>query len=324
MLTKEAVIWGYRYLLGREPENLTVADGHLTHHANWQAFRKALLASAEYTTASPSIPHISKWVVSEVLDGERLMWVDLADEYVSRGCLLDAYEPLETDVVRRHLCPTDTFLDIGANIGWFTMVASTIVGEGGHIHSFEPRSPTGSYLKRSILLNNLGDKVTLHHSGLSNINGEVTLVWEPATKNPGHSYLVDDGAPPHKKVEVQTINVRRLDDLQIGKVDMIKMDVEGAELLVLDGARRTVETYRPMILSEIYPEQLKAVSKALTQDFFDWLRARNYRSFIVDSVKRGQEIFEFPSNWHKELVNVLFVQADHTAKCEWLRGDASR
>jgi FkbM family methyltransferase len=310
MLTSDEVIWGYRYILGRDPENRVTANRHAQNHADWRDFRSTLLASSEFRSSATSLPQIPKWVAAEVLRGDRLMWIDLADDYVSRGCLLDAYEPLETEIVRRYLEPGQVFLDIGANVGWFTMLASTIVGNLGHIHSFEPRRPTVDYLKRSIALSGLTELVTVHDFGLADASREVILAWEPVARNPGHTYLKGEETETRRATETPRAPVRRLDDLEIKHVDLIKMDIEGAELLALEGAVSTIEANRPIVLSEVYPEQLKAVSGADAKDLFGWFHTRGYRSYIVDTQRNGEEITSFPADWHKDLLNVLFIQDD--------------
>lgn len=145
VLTSDEAIWGYRYILGRDPEDGSVLDRHMRAYPNWHNFRQALLNSSEFTRSRIERSPESKWVASSILAGERLIWLDLADNYVSRGCLFDSYEPVETDLVRRHLAAGDVFFDIGANIGWFSLLASTIVGPSGHVHAFEPRRPTVEY-----------------------------------------------------------------------------------------------------------------------------------------------------------------------------------
>src|SRR5690348_15511421 len=131
-------------------------------HEDWRKFRQALLKSAEFSRNSLARPLVPKWVAAEIFGGKRLIWLDLMDDYVSRGCLFDAYESIETELVRKHLKPGQVFLDIGANIGWFTLLASMIVGEEGHVHAFEPRRPTVGYLRRSVSANSLDALVTVH------------------------------------------------------------------------------------------------------------------------------------------------------------------
>jgi hypothetical protein len=65
----------------------------------------------------------------------------LSDRYVSFGCLQDAYEPVETRFIKAILRPNDVFVDVDANVSWYTMLASTIIGDGGHVHAFKSRQP---------------------------------------------------------------------------------------------------------------------------------------------------------------------------------------
>ena len=165
MLTHDEVVWGYRYLLGRDPESAQAIEGH-SHHAGWREFRAALLDSPEFMRVQGTRKLPPKWVAAEVFGGERLLWLDLADSYVSCGCLYNSYEPLETAFVAANLGEGDVFLDIGANIGWFTMLATTLIGEKGQVHAFEPRKPTVDYLRRSVTLNGLDAIVTVYDVGL--------------------------------------------------------------------------------------------------------------------------------------------------------------
>src|SRR5262249_16356678 len=157
---------------------------------------------------------------------ERLMWIDLGDHFVSRGCLLDSYEPAETRFVRTVLREGDTFADVGANVGWFTLLASMIVGRQGRIHAFEPRPETVDYLEKRVFLNRPEGQVTIYRYGLSDADGQTLLVWAKDTDNPGGSFLADH--KPHPSAESQLVAVRSLDDLALSRLDFMKVDVEGA------------------------------------------------------------------------------------------------
>ena len=154
MAGKEEVVWAYRYLLGRDPENDAVIALHSVN-PDWVAIRSKFMESQEYKRSLEiyireaglhAIGH--KWVLAPVMGGQRRMWIDLGDRYVSRGCLADNYEPQESAFIRQHLKAGDVFLDIGANIGWYTVLASTIVGETGSIFAFEPRPETAARLQQ--------------------------------------------------------------------------------------------------------------------------------------------------------------------------------
>ena len=191
MAAKEEVVWAYRYLLGRDPENDAVIALHSVS-PDWVSIRSAFMASQEYRwllenyireNGLHSIGH--KWVLAPVMGGRRKMWIDLGDRYVSRGCLADDYEPQESAFIREHLEPGDVFLDIGANIGWYTVLASTIVGETGSIFAFEPRPDTAAHLRQTIDDNPLKNKIILHQCGLSDVQEVAFINNAVEVDNPG-------------------------------------------------------------------------------------------------------------------------------------------
>lgn len=311
MLTRDEVIWGYRYVLGREPESEDVIRLYSQFH-NWYAFRSELLNSQEFQRQQ-SI-HAPAWVAAPVLNGQRMMWLNLADRYVSANCLRDDYERFESDFVRENLKPGDVFFDIGANIGWFTLLASTVVGQQGRIHAFEPRSDISGYLAKTIELNHLAAMVALYPFGLCDSVKEARLAWDPHSGNLGGSFVAAGDIPSSLKSEA--IMLRRLDDLAIPHVDLIKMDVEGAEFLVLRGGQQTFDRSRPIVLSEVTPTSLSSISGASVDEFFGFFLGRDYRAFIIDPVRHGEPVQSFPPNWHKELANIAFVPIEKLGTSE--------
>lgn len=182
MITPDAVTWGYRFILGREPESQSVIERH-AQVKDVETFRKNLFNSVEFAQQNLTARLPSRWVAAPVMRGERLIWIDLSDSFVSRGCLFDDYEPAETTFIKAFLKADDVFLDIGANVGWFTLLASTIIGVSGSIHAFEPRATTGNYLERTVKINGL-DQVRVHRYGLSDTEGQAYLTWAKNTANP--------------------------------------------------------------------------------------------------------------------------------------------
>lgn len=304
MLSRDAVIWGYRLLLGREPESEAVIAAH-QQLTDIPTFRRALLECAEFAQHNPTVVMPRRWVVAPVLGGARSMWLDLGDHYVSRGCLVDGYEPAETHFVKAVLRQGDVFVDVGANIGWFTLVASVAVGETGAVHAFEPRGETVAHLMETVALNELEDQVTVYSFGLADREADGTLVWVTDTDNPGGSTVWS--GPLAANMEGQPIALRPLDALGLDRIDALKVDVEGAELRVLRGARKTLERCRPYILSELSPEMLQRGSGVPVEAYFAFLDELGYRCFIVDVERCGEETRSFPADWHKPLINLGLV-----------------
>jgi FkbM family methyltransferase len=304
MVPREAVIWGYRLILGREPESEAAIEGH-GRLADVAALRRHLLKCEEFTRKNlvSALPRV--WVAAPVMHGQRLMWIDLGDQFVSLGCLFDNYEPAETRFVRAALRPGDVFIDVGANVGWFTLLASTIVSDTGKIYAFEPRAETGDHLEKTVTLNRLENQITVYRYALSDTEGKAFLNWAKDTDNPGGSFLADQVAS--ERMEAQLVPLRQLDQLGLERVDFMKVDVEGAEMRVFRGARATLERCRPVILSELSPEMLERGSGAHTDAFFAFFKEFGYRCFTIDMQRDSEEITGFPADWHKPLLNVGLV-----------------
>lgn len=300
LVTREDVIWGFRMILGREPESEEAIAAHLGL-PDRPALRHALLDSAEFRRDRKSLEFDEKWVCAEVYDGEFRLWLDLHDKFVSFGCLIDNYEPLETAFIGHNLKAGQVTLDIGANIGWHTLGMARRVGESGRVIAFEPRAPTKAYLERTIRENDLGNLVTLHEFGLWDSVSHGGLAWAVGTTNPGHSHLEFD-----RTRAKQAIELRSLDSLGVKSVDFIKIDVEGAEYRMFRGAHQLIEKCRPLILSEIYPEQLEYISGCSARDYISFMREFGYQCRLLEAGFVGRQIEDFPAYVGRELVNAVF------------------
>jgi hypothetical protein len=186
-MTRDEISWAYRYLLGREPSTDEMA--WLEPQAMRRSqLREMLLRSDEFAIEQKVVGHTGKWVIAEIFNGRLKLWIDLADKYVSFGCLIDNYEPQETAALRRLLRPGVHVVDVGANVGWFTFLAALAVGAEGHVSAIEPRQPTVDYLRRSVTLNQLDERITVLQTAVAREAGRAWIVWHPLSQNPGSSY----------------------------------------------------------------------------------------------------------------------------------------
>lgn len=302
-ITPEDVIAGFRMILGREPESEEAIRAHLSL-GDLESLGKVLLASQEFKSKYlQSQLSESKWVATEVLGGY-LMWVDLHDRYVSHGCLNDNWEPDETNFFVSRLHGGDTVLDIGANIGWFTLLAAKHVGPTGTVHSFEPRPITYSMLARTIAQNGLRSFVHPWEYALWDKTGELFINWSVNTDNPGGSFVTKTD-----QVNLESVRVRavKLDDLLPDVApDVIKIDVEGAEPMVFAGARNALRRRKPVILSEIFPEQLKKVSNTSALQYISFMEDLGYRCYLLEKGRPTTRLRDFPSDYPRELASVVF------------------
>jgi FkbM family methyltransferase len=315
-MTRDEVNWAYRYVLGREPTRDEIA--RLAPQAMyWSQLRAILLGSDEFAAEQKVIGHTAKWVVTEIFSGALRLWIDLADKYVSFGCLIDDYEPLETAALRRLLRPGAHVVDVGANVGWFTFLAALAVGPEGHVSAIEPRRPTVDYLRRSVGLNQLDERVTVMQTAVGRETGSASIVWHPASRNPGSAHFGEpgDNLPgddlPGDKLEVQAVDVRTLDDLLAGTaVDCVKLDIEGAEGLALLGADRVLRESRPLILCEINPAGLQNVSDMSVDAFLMLIRSRSYAVFSLAGRDRLVRTDGGIDLHGQEVVNVILAHEE--------------
>jgi FkbM family methyltransferase len=188
------------------------------------------------------------WVM---VQGHRMF---LDDQDTLELATREIYEPLETRLLLERLKPGQTFVDIGANIGYYSLLAARKVGPGGKIFAFEPDPENFKLLQKNIAANGY-ENVTLIPKAVSDSQGEAKLYLNP--KNLGDHRLYDskDGRA------FVTVLKTTLDDvfqsLESGP-DFIKMDIQGAEGGALAGMRDLLKkSPRIILVSEFGPENLR-------------------------------------------------------------------
>ena len=179
-------------------------------------------------------------------------WWLLRNDQISATLLEDSFENAEHQFVEGFLQPGMTFLDIGANQGYYTLLSSQKVGPRGKVLAFEPSPREIRRLKLHLWLNRCKN-VEVLASALGATEGTTELHVVLGSESGCNSLRPPDVSQPTALLPVP---VERLDDVlkarRIARVDFIKLDVEGAELSVLQGARELLRRApRPVILSEV-------------------------------------------------------------------------
>ena len=271
--TEADVVACYRLFLGREPD----ADGFKNYRTLVASGAHPLddlvalfLNSSEY----------QKREADRRRRGERLETVDLgrfrmvvAPDWnaVNREVAATrAYEPHVTRQVAARLRPGMAFVDLGANCGYFSLLAAS---SGARVHAFEPGARNLWLLRRNAALN--GFDIDIHPHAVA--GREELVAYDPIEGNGAISAL-GDGFPAEGQQVLRTVTL----DGALGgrRVDAIKMDVEGAEGLVLDGAE-AVLAHRPTLFAELAPASLGAVSGTSAASFLERLERMGYRLAIV-------------------------------------------
>lgn len=319
----EAIIRAsYRGILGREPEK-SVQSFFIEPYfvsdleAAFAERIKGFVESIEFQEImrarmgeNPADYPPNSWVRAEV--GGLLLHVDVGDRGVSRNCVFGGYEPVETAFVDRSVKPGMTFVDIGANIGWFSTRAARLVGTEGKVISFEPRKQTYKALCRSMHDNGFDAYFESYNAALGSEPGEMMIGWSHNSDNPGGTWTLPEGWLQEQfrnaGAELQPTPVLTLDDvIRDRKVDFIKIDIEGAEPLAFDGASNVLRSSRPLIMSELNPRALQAVSNRTPKGFVDYMKDHGYRCehLTLEGIGAPYDGEELPNNY--EMINVVFT-----------------
>jgi FkbM family methyltransferase len=162
-------------------------------------------------------------------------------------------EDATTDFVKSFLRPGMTLVDVGANVGYFTLLAATL---GARVVAYEPTPAVNQRLRENVALNTF-DNVTVVNAAVMDKRGTVTLY--ESQDDPEANNMFGDG---HQSVEVQAVSLD--DDLaarNIHRVDLLKIDAEGAEPLVLAGAIKLLgDCAAPTIIIEVNPVSLRSAN----------------------------------------------------------------
>lgn len=161
----------------------------------------------------------------------------------------DWFEP-ELRHLEKFVQPDQTVIDIGANIGLYTLKAASLVGSTGRVIAVEPGEEASRQLRANLALNDF-PQVTVAQLALSDHAGEATLHHIPLGDDPqAYSLMPDSSAETGETVAIDTLDALAV-RLGIAALHLIKMDVEGAEPLVIAGGRETLQRFHPIVIFEV-------------------------------------------------------------------------
>lgn len=290
---------------------LTLLNETLFKLFDVQLIRRSWLHSTLATSNRNFAPET--WAMIELPSGLKL-WIDLGDQYVSLGCLSGTYENDETAFILNTVKQGHTFVDIGANIGWFAVQAAKNVGPSGKVIAIEPRAQTGVYLVRSLQENGFTDRYEMYPCAVGTKTGRLNIAWDGKAGNPGGTWSLTDEkmAQDFRDIGhcVESVEVRTLDAIVANrKIDVIKIDIEGAEGLALRGATQTLAQSRPVIMSEMNFSLLPKISGVSAGEFVRWMAQQGYHCHALDAGRIGPVLHADTLPGHRLFINVIFQPA---------------
>ncbi len=211
--------------------------------------------------------------------GGKIYKISSDDEYLNH--IENGFEPEMVKMFELLAEDSHVIFDIGANIGCTALLFSELSNE---VHAFEPSPSTHSILKTNILKAKKKN-VYLHNFGLGNSSFDTTLTFSPKNRSGGFVSNITQASDGHttEKISIQCLD-DVIENLNINSLDFIKMDVEGFEGKVIEGARKTLEVFKPLIVLELNHWCLNAFQRTSIPDFFEFLRSIFPILFAVDGM----------------------------------------
>ncbi len=277
--SQESLIAGaYRRLLEREPnyDELMHWSVFLSHGASLEQLEGSLKASYDYEQLRSRGD-----VVLVELDSFR-MYCRSSDLDVGAQIIASRrYEPHVTAAVKAMLKPGQVLVDLGANIGYYTLLGARLVGEAGKVIAFEPNARNLELLYASIVENALKNVLVLPVAA----SDTPQLLRLQAFGSNG--FLVP---PVGLEAGAQYVQAVAVDHILMAesRIDVVKLDIEGFEPFALRGMRNLLDKHHPAILTEFSPWHIEHRSGLAPQDYLDELAAKGYAFEILQT--SGEQI----------------------------------
>ena len=210
--------------------------------------------------------------------GYKILWGPLKGRKLVLGpddrklYLLGLYERRIAQVLRAECLVWSAALDLGAHIGYFTLLLASLTGNQGKVYAFEPNPLNAAKIRKMLALNGLGH-IEVFEAAISSVSGTMPFTIED-TGSMGR--LLTTGKPMGSAVEVR---VETLDGLaamhDFRPIGLIKMDIEGAEVDALLGMKSLLVRYRPVIVCEWHPARAG-------RDFRGAFQSVGYRCVLLE------------------------------------------
>jgi FkbM family methyltransferase len=198
------------------------------------------------------------------------------------------FERFECELFVDAIRPGMTVLDLGANIGYYTLLASRAVGHVGSVYAFEPDPRSFRSLCANVEVNGARNVRTFEAAVSARPGSRTLYLSETATHSGLHRSMGDANPTPHP------IDTVALDDLHIARVDVVKMDIEGEEPAALDGMRETLRRNPQVIVFlELSPSALTASGRD-AEAFAAYLQTRFVSTRVIDEGQRKLSPFRLP------------------------------
>ncbi len=206
----------------------------------------------------------------------------------------------------KYLNKGETFIDIGAHFGFYSLLASSIVGREGKVLSFEPTTSTFNQLSKNITNSN-NDNIRIYNLAAFNSKREMEFNDYGIINSSFNSFFANRG---EKKLEGKKINVRAVvvddfleENFPDFRIGLIKIDAESSEFQVLTGLKNTIHKYHPVIILEVGDYSISGTKNS--RELIELVESYGYQSFELD--KTSFQIIPYIKKNIERYNNILFI-----------------
>jgi FkbM family methyltransferase len=203
-----------------------------------------------------------------------------------------SYEPELREIMRAVLPPGGTAIDVGANAGWHTLLMARLVGPHGRVLAVEPNPSVREHLRRNIAINRFAQTEVIG-AALAEAQGMLNFV-APDAEHPasasGHVVTADPAPPEVMRVEASTLDILAAEK-KLDRLDLLKIDAEGFEWPILQGAQACIAQFRPYLMFEFDPAYAVRGQDS-SRLFAEFFQRHNYRLFAI-----GRNWSELIESW---------------------------
>jgi FkbM family methyltransferase len=244
--------------------------------------------------------------VTDPADGVRYRFVADSFEAYQRGRLFLEKEPQTTAWLRATLQPSDVFLDIGANIGIFSIFAGKHIGPEGRVYACEPHLPTATQLLQNISANDLGDRVSVLSIAASGEDGFAPFLYKRWRHGASGSQLAIEGGPGMAKAVGQELKTAMKIDTMVERgvirpPNLVKIDTDGIEIPITRGMEKLLRSaQRPRAL-------LIEIQEGEYRPQLDFMQSCGYRMAETHPVGKWKRKLEAGATFDDIAFNALFT-----------------
>lgn len=207
------------------------------------------------------------------VNGYNLALLPNDDGISTELALFNTHEPLNTELLTQNLKKGMVCFDVGANIGYYTLLESKMVGDEGKVIAIEPSPINFKQLQKNIQ-NEKAKNVELYQIAGGDQNGTIKFLLDPHSNL---SRIISNEEKVREKGEIVDVPMKKLDSFleasTIKTLDFIRMDVEGYEFNILEGMRNSIKKFRPAIQMEVHT---RILGYKKTQKLLEWFMSEKY------------------------------------------------